>query len=126
VYLRSTLSKSRAEILQLESLENIASCLAPAAPRRAAARERLKASSAERLDLFRAVSFARQLATQLAEQVTQMDPLGDAASAASNLPQFFTDSFRGGKHGSGAIIRGRGGRGQRRDVRSSSGRSSEQ
>jgi hypothetical protein len=124
VYLRSTLSKGRAEILQLESLENIASCLAPGTPSRAVTRKRLKGSSAKRLDLFRAVSFARQLATQLAEQVTQMDPLGDAASAASNLPHFFKpESSKDGKHDGSAILRGRGGRGQRRDARGHGGSS---
>lgn len=69
VYLRITLSKSRAEVLQLEALENIAACMAPKERRTPSGRQPGgRTASRLRLDLFRAVSFARKLAESLAEQ----------------------------------------------------------
>ena len=83
VYLRLTLSKGRAEILQLESLENIASCLRPSASR---SRKRAPLHSpSSRLDLFRAISFARKLAATMADQVTNIDPAGHVADAAGHV-----------------------------------------
>ena len=55
VYLRSTLSKGRAEILQLETLENIASCLQPAAAGGKGGGGTDSRQLRDRLDLFRAV-----------------------------------------------------------------------
>ena len=74
VYLRITLSKSRAEVLQLEALENIAACMAHAHGRRArtaSGREAAggRTASRLRLDLFRAVSVARRLVESLGEQL---------------------------------------------------------
>ena len=69
VYLRSTLSKGRAEILQLETLENIASCLQPAAAGGKGGGGTDSRQLRDRLDLFRAVSFARQLAAHLAKEL---------------------------------------------------------
>ena len=70
VHLRITLSKSRAEVLQLEALENIAACMAPKERRTPSGRQPGggRTASRLRLDLFRAVSFARKLAESLAEQ----------------------------------------------------------
>ncbi|KAL4443668.1 hypothetical protein ABPG75_011405 [Micractinium tetrahymenae] len=86
VYLRITLSKGRAELLQLETLENIASCMRPskgtAASRGARPPGMGKLSS--RLDLFRAVSFARRLAAEVAEQVAA--PAAAAADSPSTKP----------------------------------------
>lgn len=62
VYLRITLSKGRAEMLQLEALENIAAVMAPSERRRertASGKERGPLTvSALRLDIFKAISFA--------------------------------------------------------------------
>ena len=69
VYLRSTLSKGRAEILQLETLENIASCLQPAAAGGKGGGGADSRQLRDRLDVFRAVSFARQLAAHLAKEL---------------------------------------------------------
>lgn len=109
VYLRLTLCKGRAEILQLESLENVATCLLPSKPSTPGAAGKASAGSsgpAERLDLFRAVSFARQLATQLADQVTNLDPIGEVAGAASHvadaaaqLPRLFLPDMSGSLSG---------------------------
>lgn len=70
--MRITMSKFRAEILQLETLENIAACFAPTRPPSRTDSDRpgaraARAAEAVRLDVFRAVSFARKLAENLAE-----------------------------------------------------------
>lgn len=74
MYLRITLSKSRAEVLQLEALENIAACMAPKERRTPSGRQPGggRTASRLRLDLFRAVNFARKLAENVAEQTQGM------------------------------------------------------
>lgn len=85
VYLRITLSKSRAEVLQLEALENIAACMAPKERRTPSGRQQPgggRTASRLRLDLFRAVSFARKLAESLEHTLGKAEGAGGRRAAS--------------------------------------------